>query len=379
MKTRQELFASGQKARQIVFALPVKDLYPIGGYKIAYQYADFLSSKGYDVHLVYSHVRYSFFEDNHPLFLKIKTALGFFAKLALKKYRAGEWFSFGHRVTKHFVLKFDDSAFRKFPSDAIFFATAVETAYPLASLRRFSKKNMFYLIQDYEKWHENTDEYLRASYRLGLHNIVIATWLQKIVRDAGSDADFLPNGLDFSAFYLTKDIASRNPNEVLLLNHKDERKGVKYALKALENVKKHFPDLHVSMFGNPERPENLPDWFTYYRTPEHEVHLNLYNSAAIFVSASLVEGWGLTVCEAMQCGCAVACSNAGGFHEFAEDGRTALVSEAGESEKLSENIIRLMSDDKLRVKIAETANQNIRKFTLESSFDRLLAILDKSV
>ncbi len=362
--------------RQLAFLLPVKDSYPIGGYKIAYQYADFLSSKGYDVHLVYSHVRYDFFSGKQSAFLKVKTAVGFCVKRFLKKYRAGEWYSFKNKVTKHFVLKFDDCAFKNFSSDAIFFATAVETAYPLASLKRFSKKNMFYLIQDYEKWHENTDEYLDESYNLGLHNIVIASWLQKIVEKSGADATVLPNGLDFSAFYLTKDIASRNPNEVLLLNHKDERKGVKYAVEALKIVKKHFPKLHVSMFGNPERPENLPNWFSYYQTPSHEIHLSLYNNASIFVSASLFEGWGLTVCEAMQCGCAVCCSNAGGFKEFAFDNETALVSEAVESEQLAKNIMRLIADDELRYRLAEKANAFIKKFTLEASCERLLSILD---
>ena len=77
-------------------------------------------------------------------------------------------------------------------------------------------------------------------------------------------------------------------------------------MKALETVKKEIPDLHVTMFGTPDRPQNLPEWYSYYKCPDRETHNKILNDTAVFVAASNLEGFGLTVGESMICGCAVA-------------------------------------------------------------------------
>lgn len=363
-------------SKQIVFLFPIKDVYPIGGFKIAYQYADYFAGAGYDVHLVYSHVRYDFWKRNNSLFFKIKTLLGFLYRLKTGQYKAGEWYSFNNKVSKHFVFRFNSAAFRKYNQNTLVFATAVETALPLADIKKIPLKNKFYLIQDYELWHENTDELIMKSYALGFNNVVIAKWLQKKVEEAGGKASLVPNGLDFNYFNLTNPIENRKGSEICMLYHKDERKRCEDSIAALKIVQQQVPELHVSMFGNPEKPEGLPEWVSYYRTPEHSLHLEIYNKSAIFVAASNKEGWALPPAESMQCGCALVCTDIGGFADYAINGETALTSPVYDVNALAENILALIKDDAKRQQIAKNGNEFIQRFTLENSFKLIQACVD---
>ena len=59
--------------RHINIILPGKPSVPIGGYKVAYQYADYFASIGYDVCFIYPYVKHDFFKRGDvSLFLKIK-------------------------------------------------------------------------------------------------------------------------------------------------------------------------------------------------------------------------------------------------------------------------------------------------------------------
>lgn len=364
--------------KQLAILFPIKDLYPIGGFKIAYQYADYFASIGYEVHLIYSHVRYNFFSRKISIFEKIKTRAGFTYKNFKNKYKAGEWYNFKNPVQKHFVFKFDENAFSFLNEDAIVFATAVETAIPLSQIKRIRIENKFYLIQDYELWDENTDELIQKSYSLGFKNIVIAQWLKNKVEEAGGAAEVIANGLDFKYFYLKNPVSNRKPFEVAMLYHKDERKRCQDSIEALKLVKEQIPELHVTMFGNPEKPDNLPEWFEYHKTPDHETHLGIYNNAAIFVAASNKEGWALPPAESMQCGCALVCTDIGGFADYAKNEETALTSPVYDVKKLSENIIRLVKDNAFRIKLAENGNNFIQRFTLEASFEKIRKAVEEN-
>ena len=371
------LVKTDNKTKQICFLFPIKDSYPIGGFKIAYQYADYFASAGYDVHLMYSHVRYDFWKRKGSLAFKLKTFLGFYYRLLRNQYKAGEWYAFSGSVKKHFVFRFNRGAFKFLNQNAKVMATAVETAIPLADIKKIALKNKYYLIQDYELWHENTDELIMKSYALGFKNIVIAQWLKEKVESAGGKALIVPNGLDFSYFYLKNPIENRKPAEVVMLYHKDERKRCQDSIAALKLVKEQVPELHVCMFGNPEKPEGLPEWFDYYRTPEHSVHLDLYNNAAIFVAASNKEGWALPPAESMQCGCALVCTDIGGFRDYAIDGKTALVSPVYDVQALSRNILELIGNNEKRIQIAKNANEFIQRFTLENSFALMSKVVEQ--
>ena len=366
--------------KKIVFLLPGKEHYPIGGYKIIYEYANLFSKNNYDITLVYPHIKYDFFKRKDvSLFLKIKTFIGFYYRLLRKEYTAGEWFNLDKRIKKRFVFVLNNFYLKVYKKNTLVISTSVETAYGLKLAKSIDNNNTFYFIQDFENWYENSDEYVNHSFSFPFHKIVISKWLKEVVEKTGNQAELIPNGLDFDYFKLSNPIEKRNPFEIAMLYHIDTRKRCCDSMKALEIVKKQFPLLHVSMFGVTDKPKELPDWYTYYKTPDKETHNLIYNTAAIFVAASEKEGWGLTPCEAMQCGAALACTNAGGFREFAINDNTALVSPVYDVEKLSQNIIELITDNSKRIRIAKNGYNYIQQFTWEKSFNKMKDYLEQFI
>jgi glycosyltransferase involved in cell wall biosynthesis len=154
-----------------------------------------------------------------------------------------------------------------------------------------------------------------------------------------------------------------------MLFHLSSAKGCDDGLKSLEIVRDKFPLLKASFFGYPERPKNLPSWIKYIQTPDKDLHNKIYNEAAIFIGTSHSEGWGLTVGEAMICGCAVACTNIEGYNIMAKNEDTALLSEPGDFQVMAENIIRLIDNDKIRYQIAKNGSTNIQKYKWDESYN----------
>jgi glycosyltransferase involved in cell wall biosynthesis len=137
--------------------------------------------------------------------------------------------------------------------------------------------------------------------------------------------------------------------------------------------------MEVSLFGQAQkRPSELPSWIEYYgRISEPEL-VRLYNAASIYLCSSAAEGFALPPAEAMACGCAVATTDCGGNREYAIDEETALVSAPDDFASLASNVVRLLSDEKLRVRIALAGRKRITDFTWERSTKKLVEFINES-
>lgn len=360
--------------KKIAFFLPGRESSPIGGYKVVYEYANRFAEAGYKVSIIYP---YLLADDGklrlNPLF-RFKRWLGFYYRRWRGHYKVAEWFNLDNCIQKTLIFKFTTRSTKDFSQYKVV-ATALRTAYELAEVKSIPETNKYYFIQDFEAWGVS-DDVVYESYRLPLKKITIAPWLQERVRKVGQDAVLIPNGFDFEYFKLTNPIENRCPANVALLYHKDDRKRCVDSMAALEIVKRQIPELHVTMFGTPEKPDNLPDWYTYHQCPDKETHNEIYNNAAVFVAASDFEGFGLTVGEAMICGCVIACTNNGGFSCMVEHEKTGLLSPVYGVESLAQNIILLITDNDLRIQLAKAGNEHIKQFTWEKAFDKFRVVVE---
>ena len=212
---------------------------------------------------------------------------------------------------------------------------------------------------------------------MSFRKIVIVSWLQEKAKEIGEKTYLINNGLDFNKFGRDIYIEDRNPKNILLLYHEAEWKGFKHGLEALKIVKEKYNDIEVNCFGAFKNPKNLPSWIKYYYSTSQNKLRELYNSASIFVGTSLGEGWGLTVSEAMQCGCAVACTDVVGYTEVAHQYRTALLCESKNKEALAENIIKLIKNKELRKLISDNGYFEIQQYTWKKAYKKLKEILEE--
>ncbi|MEO6922982.1 MAG: glycosyltransferase family 4 protein, partial [Bryocella sp.] len=346
---------------RVTFLLPLTGTSPIGGFKVVYEYANFLASRGHQVSVVHP----AWFRKDVPLMKMkwkdaVKTTLNFRKLKKSGGWHPETWFTMRPEVRMLWVWSLEA---KNIPDGDVVIATAWETAewaaeYPAAKGRKF------YLIQHHETW-SGSDDRVNATWKLPLKKIVIAGWLQDIATEMGESAVLVHNGLDFERFRLKVPIDARDPYKVLMLFHDIEWKGSLDGLKAFLLAKEQEPKLELTLFGVVPRPADLPAEIPFYENAEQTMLEKLYNGTAVFLAPSWAEGFPLPPAEAMQCGAALVATDIGGHAPYAWDGDTALLSEVKNPEAMAKNILRIVREPGLREKIARRGNEVIAQFTWE--------------
>jgi glycosyltransferase involved in cell wall biosynthesis len=95
-------------------------------------------------------------------------------------------------------------------------------------------------------------------------------------------------------------------------------------------------------------------------------------SIDIFVMASDSESFPNALLEAMACGCSVIGSRVGGVPELVADGQNGLLFERGNAQDLAAKLAQLISNHKLRRRLAQEAVRTAREsFSIEATVARL--------
>ena len=365
-----ELYGRGDvgedaKRKKVTFVLGGTAPVPMGGHKIVYEYANRLCEKGYDVAICFmptaSFARY-------PGSDSVKCMLR-----RLLVNRRPTWFSLSDSVRKICIESICDA---EVPDGDAIFATEVSTARAVAALSP-SKGTKLYLIQGYENW-AFADEEVDATYRLGMRNIAISKWLKEIVEaKGGGECVCISNPVDTAVFYIDSD-AEREGLSVAVMYNPAPHKGFEYAWKAILESKEIFPGMKVNMFGACSPPSDLPEWVSYVRNATQEQLRVMYSKSAVYVCASIEEGFGLTCLEAMACGCVLVVSDFEGSREYAIDGWNALVSPVKDSASMCENIVHALSDSDLRSMLSGHGLETATARDWSQAVDSLVEEIERS-
>lgn len=345
---------------KIVFILPRPYPHVVGGYKVVYDYANYLA-RNHDV-TIYHVVNMPFSRSKRPSLLK-------YIYFKLSGSIHFDWYKFSNPVQ----MKLCHDLRQIEPCECLI-ATAWGTAYIAHRLRARKK---FYLIQGYEIWGGEDCENVFNSYRLeGMTNIVISTFLkEKVETVGGNPCVVVHNGLDLKKFFIRHLNHERMPNSILMMYNRQFEKGAQDGIEALVLVREQIPDIKVTFFGVESFPQNLPSWIRYVCNPKREVLVELYNQNSIFVNASHTEGFGLSIAEAMACGCAVVATDSGGCRDFAIHNETALLSPPQDPKQLACHIIMFLRDSAYKEKIASNGYEKIQEFEIEkacSAFEKCI-------
>ena len=101
----------------------------------------------------------------------------------------------------------------------------------------------------------------------------------------------------------------------------------------------------------------------------------LLAAADVFISASLMETYGLTLVEAMACGIPVVAFRVGGIPEAAPDGQVAILCPPQDAAALIEAITKLQNSPRLRERLGTLAQDTARHRNAASSFSNAFAQL----
>lgn len=315
-----------------------------------YEYANQLARRGYDV-IIYNVYTNPYFIYRWPHWLR---SLKY--HFLYPDYRP-TWFGLEESISCKNIPYLTS----KYVRDAdVSFSTNWALAFLLDELPA-SKGRKFNLIQDYEVWIGNNIKALHASYRLPITHIVIADYLADIVeKESGIRPVVIYNAINQDVYKVEREIGSRCPHSVSMLFSIEERKGTKYGLDALRICQKVVPDLQVELFGIYPKPQKLEPWIHYTQMPKDLGAL--YNSTAIYFTPSNGEGWALPPAEAMNCGCALVCTDIGGHAAYAKNEQTALLVKPGDPKDMADKLLSLLQNNEKRINLAIKGHEFVKQF-----------------
>jgi glycosyltransferase involved in cell wall biosynthesis len=234
---------------------------------------------------------------------------------------------------------------------------------------------------------KTSSRYARVKrYFAGAHRFLVLSTADadSWARDQMSNADVMPNPLHVTPSAhpdLTRPV-------VALLGRLSFEKGQDMMLEAWAEVTGRFPDWRLRLYGSGPDEEALRRQAAElgltstveFRGTTADVEGAL-NDASIFALSSRVEGFPMSVMEAMAYGLpTVAFDCAPGVRELITHEADGLIVPPGNTMAFAEELARLMGDEGLRVKLGTRARSSVQRFSagvVMDRWERMFSLVDR--
>jgi len=212
--------------------------------------------------------------------------------------------------------------------------------------------------------------------RLPGPKVCVGSWLASLLVEQGvprGDVVHIPNGVDPQQFRVLRSIEGR-PAQVSMNFDPHPVKGGSAGIAALEQLHRR-QSVPATVFGTrpPDRP--LSAGLTFVPSPTRASIVDIYNASSLFLQPSEREGFGMCAVEAMASGCALVTTANGGSADYAFDGETALVCDAG-PDAMQDALSRLVRDDPLRIALATAGARYVERFRWAATAERFVGLAE---
>ena len=219
--------------------------------------------------------------------------------------------------------------------------------------------------------------------------ILISNWMKSFIRS--DKAVVVHNTVDIADFQhldpdrIRLEFNIKN-NIIVFIGSLEERKGIKYLLKAFPAIKTSVPDVTLLIVGKP-----LPGQKGYLKmlkglakdpniifTGSRPDVYDILSASDVLVAPSLSEAFGRIMIEAMACGKPVVASNVGGIPEIVEDGKTGILVPPKDEIALADAVIKLFTSKDLAGSMGKAGRKRAEQcFTVGSQVKEIEGILDE--
>ncbi|MDD5331729.1 MAG: glycosyltransferase family 4 protein [Candidatus Nanoarchaeia archaeon] len=182
---------------------------------------------------------------------------------------------------------------------------------------------------------------------------------------------------------LKKEEKTKEPT-ICFVGRLNKYKSIPVLIKAMPLVLEKIKNAKLLIVGRGDKEEELKrlvkelklensvKFLGFIPNPELS---KIYGSSWVLVNTSLKEGWGLTAIEASASGTVVINSNVPGLKETVKDDETGFLYEYGNVKELSEKIIKVLIDSKLRKRFEDNGIKFAKQFEWERSREKFGSII----
>lgn len=335
------------KHLKISFLLPSRGVG--GGARAIVRFGNELIERGHNVRIFYR---------DEKITLKNKIRLN----LLQFMYGENDWLNTFHGICQpYFIL--DPSLFARYE---IILSMCTQTTFDMISLPENVGIKILHChgseIQNWEKMLE--------SWRFPIPKLVVSSHLiEMFKKEVNQDVvGIVPDGVDTAEYYPSKD-----ENERIGLGGNFRYSHSKDPVTTISV----FNQLHHEMSGVPlytfsdgKKPSGLNN-IHYFRFPTIEKARDLYSSCKAWFVASIREGFGMPILEAMACGCVVVSTDSGGPADIIEHGKNGFLVEIGNIGSIVHKLKLIYNNPDLQREMSANAIETAKKFTWESAVDKL--------
>lgn len=202
--------------------------------------------------------------------------------------------------------------------------------------------------------------------------------------------NIVPFGINTSIF-APKNKEQKNKKELIIgiVKSLEEIYGIEYLIRAFKILTEQNKQLKLVIYGEGKLKQSLKN-LTKELKIEHHVEFKGYisnslvpevlNKIDIFVVPSNSESFGVSAVEAMACGIPVVASDADGFNEIIENGKTGYIVPKRNEKELAKKIDLLVKDEALRNKIGKQGRIKVKStYEWEKNVDKMVEIYERII
>jgi glycosyltransferase involved in cell wall biosynthesis len=231
--------------------------------------------------------------------------------------------------------------------------------------------------------------FARLTIRLA-RNAVAVYCLSQPIADMLKILGFAEERLHVNGMGLNLETIDKVPEEekeydAIFLGRVEKHKGAKDLLDAWEMVLKENPEARLVIVGAGDFLEeakhqvykaniNSRIKFTGFISGEERFSY-LKRSKVLLYPSRIMEGWGLSIAEALACGLPVVCSDNPVFKAIFGDCASVHFTAVGDVESLAQVLLNLLQDETQLEKYGETSKAYARQFDWDSIARRELEVL----
>lgn len=198
--------------------------------------------------------------------------------------------------------------------------------------------------------------------------VVPTGFLVEVFRAFDLEAEAIPNIVDLSQFRFR----SRRPLRPILVCTRGLHPyyGVDIVVRAFAEVQKGHPDARLDLVGGGPVEGGIRalvgelklSGVHFSGVVSREEIASHYDGADIFINASNLDNMPVSILEAFASGTPVVSTAPEGMRYLVEDGRTGLLSQPGDVQALAQNVIRLLSEPELVLRLAANAFEHSKQY-----------------